>query len=435
MFEPAAADIGFERPHRCHRLGIRLPVLDRRLHRSSCVRAPPRVLRAGRLDRFGARRSIGKSGKTLWGNHVRGNPDLRWCQNRSPGQRERRAAVRDLYENAPCGYHSVGSDGTILRMNRTELRWLGFTRRELVGARAFVTTLHPRCTRRYLRAFGTLLDGAARAELQAEFVRKDGSVFPASLGISAVRDRTGAFVATQGSVLDLSARRRAEEDARRYAARLRTMSRRLLEAQEGERRRLSAELHDRIGQDLAAANLDLHLLKDELPPSLRARVGARLDDAIARIEATADSVRDVAGALRPPVLDAYGLVVSLRTCAEQFVARTGIPIVVDARWSGARADAAVETALFRICQEALTNVMRHAGARAVRIVLGRSDGAGCLSIADDGCGFDAAEIDSADHEALGILGMRERMLAVGGELLVESAPGHGTRVIARVPLC
>lgn len=340
---------------------------------------------------------------------------------------------RDLYENAPCGYHSVGPDGTILRMNRTELRWLGFTRRELVGVRPFVTTLHRRCARGYLRAFGALRDGAPRAELQAEFVRKDGSVFPASLCIAAVRDRAGGFVATQATVLDLSARRRAEEDARRYAARLRTMSRRLLEAQETERRRLSAELHDRIGQDLAAVNLDLHLLKDQLPVATRARVGARLDDAIARIESTADGVRDVAGALRPPVLDAYGLVVSLRTCAEQFAARTGIRVLVEDRWSGARADVDVETALFRVCQEALTNVMRHAGARLVRIALERGPTGASLSIDDDGRGFDVERTGLAEYEGLGILGMRERLSAVGGELLVDSTPGRGTRIVARVP--
>lgn len=342
--------------------------------------------------------------------------------------------LRDLYENAPCGYHSVAPDGTILRMNRTELRWLGFARRELVGARPFVSTLSTRCSRRYLRAFDTLRNGAARVGLQAEFVRKDGSVFPVSLDIAALRDRHGGFVATQATVIDLSERRRAEEEARRYAARVRTMSRRLVDAQECERRRLSAELHDRIGQDLAAADLDLHLIKDELPASLRALVSARLDDAIARLEATAESVRDIAGSLRPPALDAYGLAVSLRTCAEQFGARTGIRVFVDMHVGAPHADVRIETALFRICQEALTNVMRHAGARAVRISLHSDDAGARLSIVDDGCGFDADEAGVAEHERLGILGMRERMLAVGGELLVESAPGKGTRIVARAPL-
>lgn len=367
------------------------------------------------------------------GNPVRETPIAAGARIAIVGDGNDAFGLRDLYEYAPCGYHSVGPDGTILRMNRTELRWLGYTRRELVGARPFLTTLHPRCSRRYLRAFDTLRDGAARAGLRAELVRKDGSVFPASLRIAALRANDGAFVATRATVLDLSERRRAGEEARRYAARLRTMSRRLIDAQETERRRLSAELHDRIGQDLAAVNLDLHLLKDQLPASLRARLDARLDDAIARIESTADSVRDVAGALRPPVLDAYGLAVSLRTCAEQFAARTGIRAAVDDRGSGARADADVETALFRVCQEALTNVMRHADAHAVRITLRDGEGARWLSIDDDGRGFDADEADMAGHESLGLLGMRERMLAVGGELLVESAPGRGTRIVARVP--
>ncbi len=370
----------------------------------------------------------------MWGNHHRESEQRADATIELVSERNDVSGNRDLYENAPCGYHSVAPDGTILRMNRTELRWLGFSRRELVGVRPYVCTLSARCSRRYRRAFDALRDGAARAGLQAEFVRKDGTVFPASLDIAALRDRDGRFVATQATVIDLSARRRAEDEARRYAARVRTMSRRFLQSQESDRRRLSAELHDRIGQDLAAADLSLHLIKDELPASLRSLAG-RIDEAIARIEATAESVRDVARALRPPVLDAYGLAVSLRTCAEQFAARTGLRVRVDAEaGAGAsRADVCSETALFRVCQEALTNVMRHAGARSVRIALHRTGGWMSLSIVDDGCGFDANEAGIAEHERLGILGMRERMLAVGGELLIDSAPGRGTRIVARAP--
>jgi len=369
----------------------------------------------------------------LWGNHDGENEGGVGATIGLVSERNEVPGFRDLYENAPCGYHSVAPDGTILQMNRTELRWLGFSRHELVGARPFVSTLSPRCSRRYLRAFDTLCDGAARAGLQAEFVRKDGSVFPASLDMAAVRDSDGGFVATQATVIDLSERRRAEEEARRLAARLRTMTRRIVDAQECERRRLSAELHDRIGQDLAAANLDLHLIKDLLVGSLPALDAARLDDAIARIEATAECVRDVAGALRPPVLDAYGLAVSLRTCAEQFAQRAGIRIAVDAHSGSGHGNLRADTALFRVCQEALTNVLQHAGAHQVHISLQRNDAEVRLSVVDDGCGFDAGEAGAADPEGLGILGMRERMLAVGGELIVESSPGVGTRVVARAP--
>jgi len=369
----------------------------------------------------------------LWGNRDGESEGAAGATIGIVSERNDVPGFRDLYENAPCGYHSVAPDGTIVQMNRTELRWLGFSRRELVGARRFVSTLSPRCSRRYLRAFDALCDGAPRAGLHAEFVRKDGSVFPASIDISAVRDREGALVATRATVIDLSERRRAEEEARRLAARLRTMTRRIVDAQECERRRLSAELHDRIGQDLAAANLDLHLIKDLLVGSLPALDAARLDDAITRIEATAECVRDVAGALRPPVLDTYGLAVSLRTCAEQFARRAGIRIVVDAHSGSGHGDPRADTALFRVCQEALTNALRHSGAHAVRICLQRNDVEVRLSIADDGCGFDAGEAGAVEFEGLGILGMRERMLAVGGELIVESSRGAGTRIVARAP--
>ncbi len=317
-------------------------------------------------------------------------------------------------------------------MNRTELRWLGFSRRELVGARRFVSTLSPRCSRRYLRAFDALCDGAPRAGLHAEFVRKDGSVFPASIDISAVRDREGALVATRATVIVLSERRRAEKKLAPRGA--------PAHDDPAHRRCAGVRAASAVGRVArphrpgpAAANLDLHLIKDLLVGSLPALDAARLDDAITRIEATAECVRDVAGALRPPVLDTYGLAVSLRTCAEQFARRAGIRIVVDAHSGSGHGDPRADTALFRVCQEALTNALRHSGAHAVRICLQRNDVEVRLSIADDGCGFDAGEAGAVEFEGLGILGMRERMLAVGGELIVESSRGAGTRIVARAP--
>ena len=342
------------------------------------------------------------------------------------------AELRDLYENAPCGYHSVGPDGMVVRMNRTELSWLGYACAELVGRRRYVDAVSVRCRRAYQRAFEALRDGRDSSEIETELVRKDGSVFDALLRIGTVRDRGGIFLNTRATVVDITARKRAETEARRYAARLRAISQRIVEIQESERRNLSAELHDRIGQDLSTINLNLHIIRDLLPANLLGKVGSRLDDSIGLVEGTVEAVRDVAGALRPLVLDDYGLAGTLRSHAEQFSARTGIRVVVEAKDPVLRLRQEAEMALFRIGQEALTNVLKHSQADQVYVTLEVGREEVCLTIADNGCGFDAPDRLGHATEGLGLLIMQERLRALDGSLRIESRRGGGTRVIATV---
>jgi PAS domain S-box-containing protein len=340
--------------------------------------------------------------------------------------------LHDLYENAPCGYHSVGPDGTILRINQTELTWLGFTQQELVGKRNFAELVSARFCSEYKRALEVLNAGQDISEIELELVRKDGSMLDAFQRIAAVRDSQRTFLYTRATVIDITARKRAETEARIHAEQLRAISQRVVEIQETERRELSAELHDRLGQDLAAINLNLHIIKDQLPAELRTKVGQRLDDSIALVERTVEVVRDVAGALRPLVLDDYGLAVTLKSHGEQFAARTGIRVLVESKHPVPRLQQETEMTLFRINQEALTNVLKHAKAGMVRLTLAADAENVFLTIADDGCGFDAESRTDHRTNGLGLLIMQERLRAVKGSLRVESRPGAGTSVIARV---
>ncbi len=340
--------------------------------------------------------------------------------------------LQDLYENAPCGYHSVAPDGTVLRMNRTELTWLGFTQQELVGRRKYAEFVSARFRSEYKNALEALINGREVGEIEIELARKDGSMFDAFLRIAAVRDSRRELTHTRATVIDITARKRAETEARIHGEQLQAISKRVVEIQEIERRELSAELHDRLGPDLAAINLNLHIVKDQLPVGLRSRVGPRLDDSIALVERAVEVVRDVAGSLRPLVLDDYGLAVTLKSYGEQFAARTGIRVAVATEHSVPRLPQDAEMALFRITQEALTNVLKHAKAAMVRLTLAVDTESVSLTITDDGCGFDAES--RIDHVAkgLGLLIMQERLRAVGGALRIESRPGAGTSVIARI---
>ena len=340
--------------------------------------------------------------------------------------------LQDLYENAPCGYHSIGADNTILRMNQRELTWLGFTQQEIVGKRKFQELVSERFRGEYKRAIQALIDGSSFAEIEIELVRKDGSTFDAFLRIAAVRDGDGAFVHTRATVIDITSRKRAEAEARIHAEELQAISQRVVEIQETERRSLSAELHDRLGQDLAAINVNLHIIKEQLSTGSRAKVGPRLDDSIALVERTVEAARDVAGALRPLALDDYGLAVTLQSYGEQIAARTGIRVIVTAKHPLPRLQPEAEMALFRVSQEALTNVQRHANATIVRVTLAVDADSVSLTIADDGCGFDTESAMDHRTRGLGLLIMQERLRAVEGSLRIESRAGAGTSVLATV---
>ena len=226
---------------------------------------------------------------------------------------------------------------------------------------------------------------------------------------------------------DAQARLIAHQNERLEAAKV---SRRLVEVQETERRVLANDLHDLVGQKLAALSINLNIVKIESAPSMAAGMGERLNDSLKLVEETIESIRNVMTELRPAVLDDYGLTPVLRWYAEQFVKRTGVVTTVIEQGPTRRLPPAVEESLFRIAQEALTNVAKYARAGKVLVTFDTTSNVSRLTIADNGCGFDPSALKQpAKDHGWGLMIMRERAGAVGAELSVESAPGQGTRVI------
>jgi signal transduction histidine kinase len=202
--------------------------------------------------------------------------------------------------------------------------------------------------------------------------------------------------------------------------------RRVVGAQELERRRLARELHDETGQALTSILLGLKGVED-------ARDGGDVRQAAEQLRelvvGTLQDVRRLAVELRPKALDDFGLVPALERLAENFREQTGIAVELEARLGPDRLPGEIETALYRITQEALTNVIKHARARSVSIVLTRRDGSVSAVIEDDGQGF-----EQGDDEGLGLLGMKERVELIDGKLTVESSAGSGTTIVAEVPV-
>jgi signal transduction histidine kinase len=228
---------------------------------------------------------------------------------------------------------------------------------------------------------------------------------------------------------DISEHRRAEQSLREFTGRLQTLSRRLLELQEVERRHLARELHDEVGQLLTGLRM---LLKPDDGQSADA-VQTRLEQARSILDQLLDKVRGLSFDLRPAVLDQLGLLPALLALFERYTQQTGV--LVDFKHKGVegRFAAEVETTAYRIVQEALTNVARHAGVGGVTVRVWVGADMLSVQIEDRGRGFEA-QVVQAKPGSGGLAGMHERVRLLNGRLIIESEPGAGTRITAELPL-
>jgi len=239
--------------------------------------------------------------------------------------------------------------------------------------------------------------------------------------------RVAEAVASQASV--------AVENALLYErmqaskARLQTVSRRLVEAQERERRHVARELHDEAGQALASLRFGLRLLEREVAEG--GAVTVRVAELIRTTDAVIDGLHRLAADLRPASLDHLGLDAALRQFSRAAAATFGLDVRFKARgFTGERLPPVVETALFRVVQEAVTNVVRHARASRVDVLLEHRGDRVLAMVEDDGVGFEPDRVQRGEH--FGLLGLRERAEALDGSLTVESAPGAGTTLVVEV---
>ncbi len=230
-------------------------------------------------------------------------------------------------------------------------------------------------------------------------------------------------------VRDITDRMQREED-------LKNLSEQLINAQEEERKRISRELHDEIGQALSAININLEVIENqgELPdPTIR----KRFHDIKSLVRKSIDDVHRVSYDLRPYLLDDFGLVSTIRWYAETFRERTGTDVWLTVEGDERKLSPGVETLIYRVAQEALTNVSKHAEAKTVELLLKYETGLVTLTVKDDGKGFEqGSSVKHVVHKSrgLGLFGMKERVVLYGGELSIESGHGHGCKLHVRVPV-
>ena len=228
---------------------------------------------------------------------------------------------------------------------------------------------------------------------------------------------------------DITDLKNAEEALIRSRDQLSALTMRLSKAEETDRQRFSRELHDQIGQNLTALGINLNMLRNKLSGSLTGEIEVLLTDMLSILEETMKRVRDLMADLRPSVLDDYGLLAVLRWYGAQFSRRMRLQINIQGEELVPRLPSEVETTLFRIVQEVLTNVVKHAGATQVTIRLDENNGKAHLTVTDNGVGFDPAAVNRLrERSGWGLLNIQERTKAIDGKLIIESEPGKGTRL-------
>ena len=340
--------------------------------------------------------------------------------------RESEERYRELFENAKDAIYVHDLDGTYIKINRAAEQLSGYSREEIVGHNytEFVAAEH---IEQVKDSFCTKLAGNDETSYEVDVIAKDGRRVPVEVSSRAIYEN-GALVGVQGMARDITERKLAQDA-------LQMFSRQLIEAQEDERRRISRELHDQIGQILTAVKMNLHTVQQFCKAS---EAGSYVNDNIEAVDEALRLVRDLSVELRPSVLDDLGLVAALRWYADRYSKRTGVTVEVkiDLRDRNERFSRELETACFRIAQEALTNITRHARAHRGRVRLARQGNSLVLIIRDDGVGFDirALRRRGPSVTTLGLVSMQERAHAAGGTLRIDSSISKGTEIRFTVPL-
>lgn len=279
-----------------------------------------------------------------------------------------------------------------------------------------------------------LLAGHWRGEVWNR--RKTGEVFPVELSIQALRDPRGRILRFISVFSDISERKRNEESLQlqrrqleESEGRLRDLAGFLQTVREEERTRIARELHDEMGQALTALRIDLGWLRNK-SASLGASTTERVGSALGVVEQSIVSLRRISEDLRPAMLDSLGLAAAVEHHVSQFSQRTGIPCQFTKDREEFDLDSDLSTTVFRVVQEALTNVARHASASEASVQLSQGEDGISLNISDNGRGFSGA----SDKKTFGLLGMRERIAMLGGSLEIDSQPGRGTHIVVWLPV-
>lgn len=322
----------------------------------------------------------------------------------------------------------VDTEGVIKKVNKATLDLLEYTQEELLGRplEHFFPELPVKGTK-----LQKLIEHGRLENYETYSEAKNGKKNPVLFRASAMRDQDGAIMNFVCTATDITENRRLRDSLQKSERQLRTLSSSLLAAQEQERKRISRELHDDLGQIVTAVLLDVtRARKLELPHA--SDIYGSLERIQARAEEALQRVRSLSAMLRPGVLDQLGLKAAAVSLLEDMRERTELNVIEEIHVDHSDIPESVSIAVYRILQEAMTNIVKHAEATQVTVRLQSGRQTVALSVTDNGRGFDPASL--AMDQGLGLMGMQERAECLGGVFRIESAPGQGTTFYTEIPL-
>jgi PAS domain S-box-containing protein len=345
--------------------------------------------------------------------------------------RESEERLRSVAQTASDAIITIDSRGNIVFWNRAAEKIFDYSADEAMGQP--VTVIMPERFRKDHRNGMERVVSTGHSDIIGTTVEmvglgKSGREFPVELSVATWKTKGGVFFT--GILRDITKRKRAEEEIKR-------LSRQLICVIEDERKRLARDLHDEFGRALTALHFGIEALHDSLPQELQGQK-TRCHEAIELIEDLGDNIRNISSELRPDMLDHLGLIPTLEWYIEDFVKRiNGLQIDFQTVGVKKRPDAEIEIVLYRILQEALNNIAKHAKAKHVSILLTCSHPKLIFTIKDDGVGFERTEgilPSGANKQGIGLIGMRERVGSLGGAIDIRSSRGQGTVIRVELPV-
>lgn len=343
------------------------------------------------------------------------------------------ARLRGILDSAMDAIITVDDSQHIVLFNSAAEAMFGCSREEAVGAPLawFIPDRFRAAHAGHVSSFGET--GTVSRRMGALRIvtglRRNGEEFPIDASISQITERGSKFYTV--ILRDVTARVRAEEALRRSKEELQELGIVAHQAREQEKSRIARELHDELAQGLTALQMDVAWCKERLPAG-QDGLAKKLQRMEILLDTTVTATRRIAADLRPLMLDDLGLLPAVEWLVENFTQRTGVPCELAVSISDLHLHKAHSTAVFRIVQESLANVAKHAKASRAEVAIEQSGGEVMINVRDDGLGFSPE--DSRKPNSFGLVGLRERAYLLGGEAAIESSPGKGTNVEVRLPL-
>ncbi len=335
----------------------------------------------------------------------------------------------DLYDSAPVGYFTVGANGLILEANLTGATLLDTPRRSLLG-KSLERFIADQDQELFSLHRQQLVSTRKPQSCEIRLTSKNGHQFWAKIESNVVQGDDRKFARTRTVIRDVTERKRTENKIRRSQKELRRLHARLQKVQEEQSTRIAREIHDELGQDLTALKFDLAWLRKKLPANQAA--AEKINAMLEQVGGTIQTVRRISTELRTPLLDDLGLAAAIESQGREFASRTGIEFELDFEPEEPELEPELATALFRILQEALTNVARHAHATRVWVSLKEKPGKLVFKVRDNGQGITPQQIGNSD--SIGLIGIRERAVLQGGKAKITGVPGKGTTLTVSIAL-